>query len=131
MPAAEVITMKIRNRKEYRKARRGLRVKKRVEGTPDRPRLTVFRSLKHIYAQVIDETAGRTLASACSLKLVKVKAADDASRLAVQAGEVGKRIAEAAKEKGVTKVRFDRGGCLYHGRVAALADSARKNGLEF
>ena len=100
-------------------------------GSPERPRLAIFRSAKHIYAQIIDDTTGRTIVAASSLKLADVKADKDAGRKTAVAREVGKQIAEAAKEKGIQRVCFDRGGFLYHGRVAALASAARKNGLEF
>jgi large subunit ribosomal protein L18 len=91
----------------------------------------VFKSAKHIYAQVIDDTQGRTLASASSLKLGDVKPGDKAGRRIMAAREVGRLVAEAAKQHGVAKVSFDRGGYRYHGRVAALADGARAGGLEF
>jgi large subunit ribosomal protein L18 len=102
------------------------RIRKRVEGTPQRPRLAVFRSIKHIYAQVIDDLAGVTLVAASSAE----KGAGDGGNLA-GAQAIGKLVAERAKEKGIEKVVFDRGGFLYHGRVKALADAARAAGLEF
>ena len=105
--------------------RRRLRARQRVQGTPDKPRLAVFRSAKHIYAQVIDDTTGRTLAAASSMS-VKVGGGNIDGAKAV-----GKAIAEKAKEASVTKVCFDRGGNLFHGRVKALADAAREAGLEF
>jgi len=92
----------------------------------DRKRLSVFRSSKHIYAQVIDDQKGETLASASSLQL-KLKTGGNVAA----AKEIGKTIAEKAKEKGIKKVVFDRGGFLYHGRIKALADAAREAGLEF
>ena len=106
------------------------RIRSRVVGTADRPRLAVFKSLKHLYAQVIDDRRGVTLASASSLD------ADFRSDLKtggnlVAAKKVGEIVARRAKEKGVTRVVFDRGGYPYHGKVKALADSARENGLEF
>lgn len=109
---------------------RHLRVRKKVFGTPERPRLSVYRSLKHIYAQVIDDTRGVTLAAASTLspeirEQVNGKKNMDAARL------VGRLIAEKAKARGITKVVFDRGGYMYHGRLAALADAAREQGLEF
>jgi large subunit ribosomal protein L18 len=102
------------------------RIRRRVAGTPERPRLSVFRSVKHIYAQVIDDSTGHTLVSASS------NAADskNGGNLA-GAKEIGKMVAERAKEKGIKAVVFDRGGYLYHGRVKALADAAREAGLEF
>lgn len=102
------------------------RIRKRVQGSPARPRLAVFRSIKHIYAQVIDDQSGTTLVSASSAE----KGAADGGNLA-GAQAIGTLIAERAKEKGVTKVVFDRGGFLYHGRIKALADAARQAGLEF
>ena len=109
--------------------RRHKRVRKKVRGTPERPRLVVFRSLLHIYAQVIDDTTGKTLVSASSLD--KDFPSDKRGSNIEGAKVVGKMVAEKAKEKGVTKVVFDRGGYIYHGRVKALADGAREAGLEF
>jgi len=104
------------------------RIRHRVHGNEERPRLAVFRSLKHIYAQVIDDRKGHTLAAASSgEKDSKVGSGGNVAG----AKEVGKLIAERAKAKGVNKVVFDRGGYLYHGRIKALADAARKAGLEF
>lgn len=105
--------------------RRKKHIRKTIVGTSERPRLTVFRSAKHIYAQVIDDSCHRTLASASSLKV------DAGAGNREGAAAVGKMIAEAAKEAGITSVVFDRNGYLYHGRVAALADAARENGLSF
>jgi len=104
------------------------RIRRKVTGTPERPRLCVFRSVKHIYAQVIDDTQGRTLASADSGG--KGDARASGGNLA-GAKAVGRLIAERAKAKGIQKVVFDRGGYLYHGRVKALAEAAREAGLEF
>ena len=98
-------------------------VRGKISGTTETPRLNVFRSNTNIYAQVIDDVTGTTLASASSLKLTGTKTE--------QAAEVGKLVAEAAKAKGVEEVVFDRGGYLYHGRVAALATAAREAGLKF
>lgn len=123
--------MKIRNAKTYKRVRRHKRVRKTIYGTPERPRLSVFRSAKHIYAQVIDDVNGRTLANVSSAKLGPASKDDKTTAKMAQAIEVGKRIAEAAKQAGVTKVAFDRGGYLYHGRVAAVAKGAREGGLEF
>ena len=102
------------------------RIRQKLAGTAERPRLNVYRSLNHIYAQVIDDASGVTLVSA-STKAAKLKTGGNVAA----AKEVGKLVAERAKEKGVTKVVFDRGGYLYHGRVKALADAAREAGLEF
>ena len=98
-----------------------------MRGTSERPRLAVFRSLSHIYAQVIDDTKGVTLATASSTE----KGAVPAGGNVAAAKEIGKKVAERAKEAGIGKVVFDRGGYLYHGRVKALADAAREAGLEF
>jgi len=102
------------------------RIRTRIQGTTERPRLNVYRSLNHIYAQVIDDTNGRTLVSASTIA-DKIKTGGNLSA----AKEVGKLVAERAKEKGITRVVYDRGGYLYHGRVKALADAAREVGLEF
>ncbi len=109
------------------RVRRHQRVRKNLRGTTDRPRLAVFRSNRYIYAQVIDDIEGRTLAAASSQeKDLRTKT------LSVEtAGEVGSLVAERAKEAGVSKVVFDRGGFAYHGRIKALADKAREAGLEF
>lgn len=114
------------NRKETR-ARRQKRVRSKISGTAARPRLNVFRSSKHIYAQLIDDAAGVTLASASSLS--KGFEADGGNKDG--AFKVGEAIAKAAKEKGIEEVVFDRAGYLYHGRVASLADGARQGGLKF
>jgi large subunit ribosomal protein L18 len=102
------------------------RIRRRVKGTPERPRLAVFRSVKHIYAQVIDDAQGHTVAAASSAE----KNATNGGNLA-GAKAVGKLVAERAKDKGINAVVFDRGGYHYHGRVKALADAAREAGLEF
>ena len=107
--------------------RRHRRVRKRVVGTAERPRLAVFRSNSGIEAQVIDDQAAKTLAAASSLHLKKTFKGNKTA----QAAEVGKTLAEAAKKAGVEAVVFDRGGYLYHGRVKALADAAREGGLKF
>lgn len=106
--------------------KRHARVRVKVQGTTEVPRLNVYRSNTNIYAQIIDDVAGVTLAQASSLKLAEVSKSSVAA-----ATEVGKLVAEAAKAKGITKVVFDRGGYLYHGRVKALAEAARENGLVF
>jgi large subunit ribosomal protein L18 len=145
---------KSRNPKEYKRKRRHMHVRHTVVGIEDRPRVCVFRSNTNIYAQIIDDSAGRTLASVSSLKLTvpdapkaaegadkdkkkgKKKSDKSAKQLPAgmkirQAKEVGRKVAEVAREKGITKIRFDRGGYLYHGRVAALAEAMREGGLEF
>ena len=109
-------------REEYRR-RRHFRVRKKVNGTAERPRLVVFRSLKHVYAQLVDDDTRRTLLTVTDNGL--------SGKKVDRSFEVGKRVAEQAKAAGVTKVVFDRGGYLYHGRVKAVADGARDGGLEF
>jgi large subunit ribosomal protein L18 len=117
--------------KAVRLQRRKWSIGNDIMGTPERPRLSVFRSDKHIYAQIIDDYAGRTLASASST-IGEVRGADLKNGGNVAAAvKVGVAIAERAKALGVTKVAFDRGGRKYHGRVKALADAARKGGLQF
>jgi large subunit ribosomal protein L18 len=116
------------NHYERRQIRR-YRIRKRVIGSAERPRLSVFRSSKHIYAQVIDDTRGVTLVSASSREDLATRV-EGKGKTAVSAA-VGKLIAERAREQGVAKVCFDRGGYLYHGRVKALADGARAAGLNF
>jgi large subunit ribosomal protein L18 len=107
-----------------RRFKRHLRVRNKISGTAERPRLVVFRSLKHIYAQLVDDTANRTLATVSDLGVEQGKKGE-------RAAEVGKLIAERAKSAGITRVVFDRAGYRYHGRVKAVADGARKGGLEF
>jgi large subunit ribosomal protein L18 len=115
--------------KQLARARRHHRVRKKVSGTPDRPRLAVFRSNRHIAAQVIDDRSGRTLASASTLERdLRTSLAHTGNKEAATA--VGRLVAERAQAAGVTKAVFDRGGFLYHGRVAAIADAAREAGLE-
>lgn len=115
------------NQVERHRIRR-YRIRKKVAGTTERPRLSVFRSARHIYVQLVDDDRGVTLASASSRE--KVPAGDAKGRVGTCAA-VGKLIATRAKEKGVSKVCFDRGGYRYHGRIKALADGARAGGLEF
>jgi large subunit ribosomal protein L18 len=151
---------KVRNPKAHKRDRRHKHIRHTVVGSPDRPRVCVFRSGGHIYAQIIDDTQGHTLAAVSSLKLDMPKAkpapepaaeadaegkgkkgkkgkkggkkpkAPEGAKI-LQAKEVGRMVAEVAKEKGITRIRFDRGGFLYHGRVAALAKAMRDGGLEF
>lgn len=102
----------------------------RVSGTPERPRLNVFRSARHIYAQVIDDTQGRTLVAASTLDPALREGLRETRRLD-EARQVGRLVGERAKAAGITKVVFDRGGWLYHGRIKSLADGARESGLEF
>ncbi len=103
------------------------RIRRKVRGTPERPRLAVFRSIAHIYAQVIDDSRGVTLVAASSIE--KDNRTNGGNVSAAKA--IGKTVAERAKEKGISKVVFDRGGYIYHGRIKALADAAREAGLEF
>ncbi|MEM1445963.1 MAG: 50S ribosomal protein L18 [Planctomycetota bacterium] len=112
--------------KTLRRTRRKAGLRKRLFGTPDKPRLTVFRSSKHVYAQVIDDLSGKTLASASSVAAKLGKGYDTSA-----AAAVGKDLAEKAKAAGVETVAFDRNGFKYHGRVKALADAAREGGLKF
>src|ERR1700739_3451433 len=110
------------------------RIRKKMQGTAERPRLNVYRSLNHIYVQLIDDLHGRTLVSASTAEGEKADGTKDARRTGgnvASAKVVGKTIAERLKAKGVTKVVFDRGGYIYHGRVKALADAAREAGLQF
>ena len=121
--------MRIRTKQDVRK-RIHDRIRKKISGTPERPRLAVYRSQSHIYAQIIDDDAGRTLCAASTLD-------DELTAKSVKAGsvtgarEVGLLVARRAQEKGLSAVVFDRGGFLYHGRVKALADAAREGGLKF
>jgi len=110
--------------------RRHVRVRKNVSGTFEQPRLNVFRSLNHIYAQVIDDANGITLAQASSLD-TSIKSLTEKASKTERAKMVGRLVAERALKAGVTKVVFDRGGYKYHGRIKALADSSRENGLKF
>ncbi|MFY9559703.1 MAG: 50S ribosomal protein L18 [Terriglobales bacterium] len=105
------------------------RIRKKVIGTPERPRLNVYRSLNHIYAQVVDDLKGVTIAAASTAEGKKSDRTTGGN--VASAKNVGKAIAERAKQKGITQVVFDRGGYLYHGRVKALADAAREAGLKF
>jgi large subunit ribosomal protein L18 len=117
------------NRAEARK-RRHVRVRRKVIGTPERPRLNVYRSLEHIYAQVIDDSTGQTLVSASTVD--RELSADLASLpKQEQAKAVGMKVAERAKSKGIEQVVFDRGGYVYHGRIKALAEGSREGGLVF
>ena len=112
-----------KTREEHR-VRRHLRVRKKISGTTERPRLVVYRSLKHIYAQLVDDATQRTLMTVSSSSI-------DEGKKTEKLTEVGKRLAAKAKEAGITRVVFDRAGYKYHGRVKAVADGAREGGLEF
>jgi large subunit ribosomal protein L18 len=124
--------MKI-NTKDDRRRRIQLRQRKRIAGTKDRPRLSVFRSVSHIYAQVIDDMTGETLVAASSLDpTIKGQLGKEARGGNLKGAQaIGKVIAERSIEKGIRRVVFDRSGFLYHGRIRAVADAARKGGLEF
>lgn len=124
--------MKVKTKKD-RRTRVRLRQRQRIDGTPERPRLAVNRSLGHISAQVIDDHAGRTIASASSTEPVVKGRFEDGARGGNVAGAriVGAIVAERALEKGVKRVVFDRGGFLYHGRVRSVAEAAREGGLDF
>jgi large subunit ribosomal protein L18 len=124
--------MKINTNKD-RRVRIGLRQRKRISGTNERPRLRVFRSVSHIYAQVIDDATGTTIASAASTEPTLKPQLGGPARAGNQAGAkvLGKTIAERLIAKGIKRVVFDRGGFLYHGRIKAVAEAAREAGLEF
>ena len=109
---------------EERRYRRHLRVRKKVTGTAERPRLVVFRSVKHIYAQIVDDVQNRTIVTVSDAKVAE-------GTKTARSAEVGRLVAERAKEAGITQVVFDRAGYKYHGRVKAVADGAREGGLEF
>ena len=119
---------KTSGRRRVARARRHLRVRKKVSGTTARPRMVVTRSARHIYVQVVDDTAGHTLVAASTLDASLRSASGDKK---TKAAQVGKLVAERASGAGIAKVVFDRGGNRYHGRIAALADAAREAGLEF
>lgn len=121
---------KDKNARQLRKVRQA-RVRKKVSGTPERPRLSVFRSLKHIYAQIIDDTTGRTLVAASSQEDLRSDGESNSGTKTDVSNVVGKALAQRAISAGVTQVVFDRGGCKYHGRVKALADGSREGGLLF
>ena len=116
--------------KREARIRRHLRVRKRLRGTADCPRLSVFRSLNHIYAQIIDDISGKTLISASTLE-ADIKSDLKGKTKVEKAGLVGKLVAERARDKGIEQIVFDRNGFKYHGRIKALADSARESGLRF
>ncbi|MDR1626409.1 MAG: 50S ribosomal protein L18 [Spirochaetia bacterium] len=113
--------------KKAQRSRRRFRVRKKIYGTPERPRMTVFRSNRHVYIQVIDDTAGKTLVSASNLEkeLASVK------NTVGEAGKIGEVVAQRMKQANITKVVFDRNGYLYHGVIKAVADGARRAGIEF
>ncbi|MQA12530.1 MAG: 50S ribosomal protein L18 [Pseudonocardiaceae bacterium] len=118
----------ISTRRRVARSRRHFRIRKKISGTPERPRVVVTRSSRHIVVQVVDDLVGHTLASASSME-ADIRAMDGDKK--ARATKVGELVAARAKDAGITKVVFDRGGYDYHGRVAALADAAREGGLEF
>ena len=120
------------NKKLEGRTRRRMRIRKKVEGSTERPRLSVFRSNKQIYAQVIDDSTGKTVAAASSLGLASPEKGGPGEGGKIAAAvQVGEAIAAVCKERGISQVVFDRGGNIYHGRVKALAEGARKGGLSF
>lgn len=121
------LEMKVKNRKEYRRLKIKRRIRKKISGASSRPRMSVFRSNKQIYVQLIDDLSGKTLAAASSRE---EEIASQKVNKIEQAALVGKLIANKAKEAGIEEVVFDRNGYLYHGRVKSLADAARKGGLK-
>ena len=122
--------MKLQKRIGKQRKRRRFRVRNRIKRDSTRPRLSVFRSHRHLYAQIIDDEAGQTLVAACTLESSLFGPGKNAGNIPA-ASQVGSVLAERAKERGITKVIFDRGENRYHGRVAALATAAREGGLEF
>lgn len=118
------------NARTKARLKRKKRIRKKIRGTAEKPRLSVFRSARHIYAQLIDDVAGATIASASTVEKNYEKDPDAKGKVDI-ARQVGKNVAERAVEKGVTRVVFDRNGFLYHGRVKALSEGARKAGLDF
>jgi len=119
-----------RSEKDVQRSERRRRIRRKVSGTPSRPRLCVFRSANHIYAQIIDDTEGRTLAAASTLEPEMKSHAGHRGNVKT-ARQIGGLLGKKAKEKGIAKVVFDRGGYLFHGRVKAVAEGAREAGLEF
>jgi large subunit ribosomal protein L18 len=118
------------NPRSAARIKRQARIRKKIKGTPQRPRLSVFRSAKHVYAQVIDDTAGATLVTASSVEK-DFKAQDKFENKRAAAAYVGKIVAQRALDKGIKQVVFDRNGFLYHGRIKAISDGAREAGLKF
>lgn len=127
---SDYLTKKSKQKRSRRK-RSHLRVRNRVRGTAERPRLAVFKSARHLYAQLIDDNAGRTLAQASTLDPEVRQRLDGASGNVAAAKLVGTAVAERAKKSGIEQVVFDRGGFIYHGKVKAIAEAAREHGLKF
>ncbi len=124
--------MSIRKVKAYKiRDKRKIRIRKKIYGTPEKPRLSVYRSLKHMYAQLIDDTQGISLGTVSTKTKDLADAVKAAESKVAQAAIIGKEIARVAKEKNISTVVFDRNGYLYHGRVKAVADGAREGGLQF
>jgi large subunit ribosomal protein L18 len=124
------IRMSLANKKNEARMKRKIRIRKKMAGSPERPRLTVFRSAKHIYAQVVDDAAGCTIVSASSVEK-EIKGKQKFESKIAQAALIGKMVAQRALDKGIKKVVFDRNGFLYHGRIKAVSDGAREAGLDF
>jgi large subunit ribosomal protein L18 len=122
--------MSVTNPKQVARLKRQKRIRKKTKGTTQRPRLCVFRSARHIYAQVIDDAAGQTLAAASSME-ADVRQRDDFENKVALAAHIGQLVGERARAKGVKQVVFDRNGFLYHGRIKAVSEGARKSGLDF
>jgi large subunit ribosomal protein L18 len=118
------------NLKKKARLKRKVRIRKKISGSPERPRFSVFRSAKHIYVQIIDDSKGKTLISASSTEK-PIKEEQKFENKIAQATYIGKLVAQRALEMGISKVVFDRGGFLYHGRVKAVSDGAREGGLDF
>lgn len=118
------------NTKKAMRLKRKSRIRKNLSGTPERPRLTVFRSAKHIYAQIVDDIHGQTIISASTMEK-PIRDAEKAENKVSAASQIGKLVAKRAMEKGIASVVFDRNGYKYHGRVKALSDGARETGLDF
>lgn len=127
---SDLHTKKVREKRRRRK-RAHLRLRQRIRGTAERPRLAVYKSLRFVYAQVIDDSNGRTLAQASSTEADLVSGLEAGSGSCEAAAAVGELLARRAKEQGVESVVFDRGGFIYHGKIKAVADGARKEGLIF
>ncbi|MCC7385247.1 MAG: 50S ribosomal protein L18 [Deltaproteobacteria bacterium] len=121
---------KLHNQKERTRAKRAASIRKRIEGTAERPRLSVFKSAKHVYAQLIDDIHGKTIVAASSRE-ADIRDSLKGLKKVAKSEKIGAKLAEKAKAAGVTRVVFDRSGYVYHGRVAALAKGARDGGLEF
>ena len=128
---ANSLAMKKNYERELAKLPKGSLIKKKVKGTPERPRLVVYRSLNHIYAQVVDDFSGKTLIAASTLTKDISEEISKAKNKCEKSKIVGKWLAEAANKKKISKMIFDRGGYLYHGRIKALAEGVREGGLEF